>query len=84
MIKDCCEGVGIPLKKNSKVSSNVRNFASLTEAEQQAFAEFILKEQGRHQEDIDNIQADLDYIKIQFGIVPTGIFVSRFIECRSK
>jgi hypothetical protein len=55
------------------------DFGKMTRDEQQAFAEFQLKELLRHLEDVSNIIQDLNKMEKQ-GIRPTGKFLDKWIE----
>lgn len=79
--KECCEGEGIPTKSR-KVDSNVINFAALSPEQQQAFADFQLKEKHRHLHDIENIDKDLAIMKQHYGIEAQGIFINTWLEVK--
>jgi hypothetical protein len=78
---NCCEGIPTEAKPKKRTrNTNVINFASLSPAEQTAFADFQLKEKLRHQDDIDLIERDLAIMKKHYGIEPRGIFLNRWLE----
>jgi poly(3-hydroxybutyrate) depolymerase len=55
-------------------------FATLSDAEKQAWVDFSLKEIHRHQEDIDRVRAELEHIRNKYGIVPRSIYVGTWLE----
>jgi hypothetical protein len=59
---------------------NVIEFKSLPRDRQQAFADHIYKEIYRHKDDIERAYRELDYIALNFGIIPDRIYIGQWIE----
>jgi hypothetical protein len=55
-------------------------FSELSKDQQQAFADFLIKEMLRHYEDIDDITKDLRVIKDDYQIEPRTIYIRKRIE----
>ena len=55
-------------------------FADLTPDQQQAFADFQLKEKYRHFPDIDKIDRGLEAIEKRYGIKARTVYIDRWIE----
>jgi len=53
----------------------------MTPDQQQAWADFQLKEWARHKGDIDQIENNLAQIEARFGIKPRDVWVDTWIEC---
>ena len=58
----------------------VIDYETMTKAEQQAFAEFQLKELCRHVDDIVKIVGYLEKMAEKYGIHPTGKYSGKWIE----
>ena len=81
----CCEGdsaTNNPVCTKSGTPRNTRytHFSSLSASEQQSFCDFQEKEKRRHQEDIDQIDADLKVMKDRYGIEPRLVYVGAWLE----
>ena len=81
----CCEGdvaTNNPECVKSVTPRNTRytHFSSLSSSEQQSFCDFQEKEKRRHQEDIDQIDADLKVMKDRYGIEPRLVYVGAWLE----
>jgi hypothetical protein len=67
--------------KNGKVHTS---FAALPEAEQQAFVDFLQREQMRHNDSVAKISKELEYISQKFGIEPKGSYVATWVDVKVK
>jgi hypothetical protein len=81
----CCENGAVFANPESRKVKEPRNtkyihFSALTDGEKQAFADFQEKEKRRHQEDIDQIDADLKVMKDRYGIEPRLVYVGAWLE----
>jgi len=64
-----------PKERNTKFVE----FASLSDAEKQAWVDFCYHEIHRHQEDIDRTNKELAYIKNRYGIEPRPVYVATWV-----
>lgn len=91
---DCCEnGPAVvpyePERDYSVLPENLMNrntnhisFAALSASEQQAFADFQLKELLRHEGDCDQIRDDLRVMSERYGIEPRRVYVGKWLEVK--
>ena len=64
-----------PKERNTKFVE----FASLSDAEKQAWVDFCFHEIHRHQEDIDRVNKELTYIKERYKIEPRATYVATWV-----
>lgn len=93
-MNDCCDnGSAFPNCEPQKdyliLSEKLMNrntnhiaFAALTPSEQQAFADFQLKELLRHEGDCDQIRDDLKVMSDRYGIEPRQVYVGKWLEVK--
>jgi len=55
-------------------------FSEMTQDQQQAFADFLLMEIKRHENDILRSENDLRIIKKTYGITPRNVYIGQWIE----
>lgn len=58
------------------------SFGAMAEEEQQAFADFLLKELCRHEDDCNEIRKDLAFIEKQYGIKPRPVYVGKWLDVK--
>ena len=63
-------------------SKTIIAFGCMTRDEQQAFADFQLKELIRHENDCEQIRKDLEFMKETYGIEPRRIYAGKWIEVK--
>ena len=59
---------------------NMIKFSELTKDQQQAMADFLWKENKRHENDILRGENELRIIKKYYGITPRNVYIGQWIE----